>query len=94
MLIGKPIVENTRKSPVRRVRSDREANSKIEGAQSVSPSVSLTISLKEAVRAAEREGLSHMDAIKRVAKERGLGKRDVYRMVETATPEPGKSQRS
>jgi 16S rRNA (cytidine1402-2'-O)-methyltransferase len=38
-------------------------------------------SLQDAVKAAEKEGLSHMDAIKRVAKERGLGKRDVYRMV-------------
>ncbi len=39
-------------------------------------------SLREAVRAAESEGLSHMDAIKHVARERGLGKRDVYRLVE------------
>lgn len=36
----------------------------------------------DAVRAAESDGLSHMDAIKRVAKERGLGKRDVYRIFE------------
>lgn len=40
------------------------------------------ISLVDAVKAAEKEGLSHMDAIKRVAKERGLGKRDVYREVD------------
>ena len=40
------------------------------------------ISLQDAVKAAEKEGLSHMDAIKRVAKERGLGKRDVYREVD------------
>ncbi|HEV2199484.1 MAG TPA: 16S rRNA (cytidine(1402)-2'-O)-methyltransferase [Bryobacteraceae bacterium] len=38
--------------------------------------------IEDAVRAAEREGLSRMDAIKRVARERGLGKRDVYRLVE------------
>jgi 16S rRNA (cytidine1402-2'-O)-methyltransferase len=37
--------------------------------------------IEDAVRAAEREGLSRMDAIKRVARERGLGKRDVYRLV-------------
>lgn len=40
------------------------------------------LSLQDAVRAAEKEGLSRMDAIKRVARERGLGKRDVYRMVD------------
>jgi len=40
------------------------------------------ISLQDAVRAAEKEGLSRMDAIKRVARERGLGKRDVYRLVD------------
>ena len=40
------------------------------------------LSLKDAVKAAEKEGLSHMDAIKRVAKKRGLGKRDVYREVD------------
>ena len=40
------------------------------------------VSLQEAVRIAEGEGLSHMDAIKRVARERGLGKREVYRLVE------------
>jgi 16S rRNA (cytidine1402-2'-O)-methyltransferase len=38
--------------------------------------------IREAVDAAEREGLSRMDAIKRVARERGLGKRDVYRLVD------------
>ena len=48
--------------------------------QSVTPGE--TVTLQDAVRAAEREGLSHMDAIKRVARERGLGKREVYRLVE------------
>ncbi len=38
-------------------------------------------SLAEAVRAAELGGLSHMEAVKRVARERGLGKREVYREV-------------
>jgi 16S rRNA (cytidine1402-2'-O)-methyltransferase len=37
--------------------------------------------LEDAVRAAERQGLSRMDAIKRVAKERGLSKREVYRSL-------------
>jgi 16S rRNA (cytidine1402-2'-O)-methyltransferase len=44
--------------------------------------VKTAASLQEAVRIAEGEGLSHMDAIKRVARERGLGKREVYRLVE------------
>jgi 16S rRNA (cytidine1402-2'-O)-methyltransferase len=39
-------------------------------------------SLQDAVHAAVKEGLSRMDAIKRVARERGLGKRDVYRLVD------------
>lgn len=46
------------------------------------------VPIAEAVKAAENEGLSHMDAIKRVAKERGMGKRDVYRMVAEAS-KPG-----
>ncbi len=35
--------------------------------------------LREAVEAHEREGLARMDAIKQVARERGLSKRDVYK---------------
>lgn len=38
----------------------------------------------EAVRALEQAGLPRMDAIKQVARERGLAKRDVYRDVEDA----------
>jgi 16S rRNA (cytidine1402-2'-O)-methyltransferase len=37
--------------------------------------------LEEAVRVAEAQGLSRMDAIKRVAKDRGLSKREVYRTI-------------
>ena len=37
--------------------------------------------LDDAVRVAEKQGLSRMDAIKRVAKERGLSKREVYRTI-------------
>ena len=37
--------------------------------------------LRDAVRALEQTGLSRMDAIKRVARERGLNKREVYRVV-------------
>ena len=37
--------------------------------------------LEDAVRAAEQQGLSRMDAIKRVAKQRGLSKREVYRTI-------------
>jgi 16S rRNA (cytidine1402-2'-O)-methyltransferase len=39
------------------------------------------VPIQEAVRAAERSGLPRMDAIKKVARERGLSKRDVYRLV-------------
>jgi 16S rRNA (cytidine1402-2'-O)-methyltransferase len=52
----------------------------------VSPEPSLTqggaVTVQDAVRAAELDGLSRMDAIKRVARERGIGKRDVYRLME------------
>lgn len=37
--------------------------------------------LEDAVRAAEQQGLSRMDAIKRVARQRGLSKREVYRTI-------------
>ena len=37
--------------------------------------------LEDAVHAAERQGLSRMDAIKQVAKKRGLSKREVYRTI-------------
>jgi len=39
------------------------------------------VSPEQAVRDAESQGLSRMDAIKRVAKERGLAKREVYKMM-------------
>lgn len=39
--------------------------------------------LGEAVASYERDGLSRMDAIKAVARDRGLSKREVYREVET-----------
>jgi 16S rRNA (cytidine1402-2'-O)-methyltransferase len=37
--------------------------------------------LEEAVRAAEKQGLPRMDAIKQVARQRGLSKREVYRLI-------------
>jgi len=37
--------------------------------------------LEEAVRAAEKEGLPRMEAIKHVARQRGLSKREVYRLI-------------
>ena len=40
--------------------------------------------IPEAVEAHERAGMSRMDAMKAVARERGLSKRDVYREVEEA----------
>ncbi|MGH9666696.1 MAG: 16S rRNA (cytidine(1402)-2'-O)-methyltransferase, partial [Bryobacteraceae bacterium] len=41
------------------------------------------LSVAEAVASYRRDGLSRMDAIKAVASDRGLSKRDVYREVET-----------
>jgi 16S rRNA (cytidine1402-2'-O)-methyltransferase len=37
--------------------------------------------LEDAVRAAERQGLPRMEAIKQVARQRGLSKREVYRLI-------------
>ncbi len=37
--------------------------------------------LEDAVRLAEQQGLPRMDAIKQVAKKRGLSKREVYRLI-------------
>jgi 16S rRNA (cytidine1402-2'-O)-methyltransferase len=37
--------------------------------------------IEEAVRAAENDGLPRMEAIKRVARQRGLSKREVYRLI-------------
>jgi len=46
-----------------------------------SPAVADDIPLEDAVRAVEQQGLSRMDAIKRAAKQRGLSKREVYRII-------------
>jgi len=45
------------------------------------PEADSTISIEDAVRAAEQQGLARMDAIKQVARERGLNKREVYRLI-------------
>jgi 16S rRNA (cytidine1402-2'-O)-methyltransferase len=37
--------------------------------------------LEDAVRAAEQQGLPRMEAIKQVARQRGLSKREVYRLI-------------
>jgi 16S rRNA (cytidine1402-2'-O)-methyltransferase len=44
-------------------------------------------SLEQAVRALELRGVARMDAIKQVAHDRGLSKRDVYRRVNTGEQE-------
>jgi 16S rRNA (cytidine1402-2'-O)-methyltransferase len=44
------------------------------------PAVAIT-SVEEAVRELEKAGLARMNAIKQVARERGLSKRDVYKQV-------------
>jgi 16S rRNA (cytidine1402-2'-O)-methyltransferase len=45
-------------------------------------SVDSTIPIRDAVRGHESEGMSRMDAIKTVARERGLSKRETYRLFE------------
>jgi 16S rRNA (cytidine1402-2'-O)-methyltransferase len=40
-----------------------------------------SVPVDEAVRALEQQGVPRMDAIKQVARERGLSKRDVYKQV-------------
>ena len=40
-----------------------------------------TTSVEEAVRELEEKGIPRMDAIKQVARDRGLSKRDVYKQV-------------
>ena len=37
--------------------------------------------IEDAVRVAEQDGLPRMDAIKHVARQRGLSKREVYRLI-------------
>jgi 16S rRNA (cytidine1402-2'-O)-methyltransferase len=43
-------------------------------------------SIEEAVDACLRAGMSRMDALKEVARKRGLSKRDVYRATQIAKP--------
>jgi 16S rRNA (cytidine1402-2'-O)-methyltransferase len=43
--------------------------------------------IEEAVRALEQQGLSRMDAIKQVAKARGISKRECYKQVPKHFPE-------
>ncbi len=72
-------------SEVRAVLAGRES---IKGeftlliAKSEQPLFDASQSIGEAVAAYERSGLPRMDAIKQVARERGLPKREVYRAVE------------
>ena len=53
------------------------------------PAVEQETSVEEAVGNYIRQGLSRMDAIKKVAKERGLPKRQVYDAVESAATKAG-----
>jgi len=39
------------------------------------------VDAENAVRALEADGVPRMDAIKRVARERGLGKREIYKQL-------------
>ena len=46
------------------------------------------MSIEESVEACERAGMSRMDAIKEVARKRGLSKREVYRRMQSNPHEP------
>ncbi|MEQ1887001.1 MAG: 16S rRNA (cytidine(1402)-2'-O)-methyltransferase [Bryobacteraceae bacterium] len=48
------------------------------------PEADTSVPVEDAVLAHEKQGLPRMDAIKQVAKERGLNKRDVYRLMAEA----------
>lgn len=69
-----------------------EVKAKLAGRPSVKGEITLLIGrateaevderpVEEAVRAYQQKGLSRMDAIKRVAKERGMSKRECYRLA-------------
>ncbi len=70
------------------MRAALEARESIRGeftlliAKSDQPAVDLSQPIEQAVAGYERSGLARMDAIKQVAKDRGLPKREVYRALE------------
>lgn len=85
------IHEEFLRGPVAEVRATLESRSSAKGeitlliGKAEAPSADPT-SIEEAVEACERAGMSRMDAIKEVARKRGLSKREVYRQTQREKP--------
>jgi len=85
------IHEEFLRGPVSEVRTTLESRSAAKGEitlligkAAVQPADPTT--LEEAVEACERAGMSRMDAIKEVARKRGLAKREVYKQMQRERP--------
>jgi 16S rRNA (cytidine1402-2'-O)-methyltransferase len=85
------IHEEFLRGPVSEVRATLESRSAAKGeitlliGKADTPSTDPS-SIEEAVEACERAGLSRMDAIKEVARKRGLSKREVYKQMQREKP--------
>jgi 16S rRNA (cytidine1402-2'-O)-methyltransferase len=69
------------------IRQDLEARPSVKGeitlliGKAVEPEINSDVQPEEEVRALEQQGMARMDAVKQVAKARGIPKRDLYRRV-------------
>jgi 16S rRNA (cytidine1402-2'-O)-methyltransferase len=69
------------------IRQDLEARPSVKGeitlliGKAVEPEINPDVQPEEEVRALEQQGMARMDAVKQVAKARGIPKRDLYRRV-------------
>jgi 16S rRNA (cytidine1402-2'-O)-methyltransferase len=85
------IHEEFLRGPVAEVRATLESRSAAKGeitlliGKAAAPPADST-SIEEAVETCERAGLSRMDAIKEVARKRGLSKREVYKQMQREKP--------
>ena len=85
------IHEEFLRGPVAEVRAALESRSPAKGeitlliGKAEAPPADPT-SIEEAVEACERAGMSRMDAIKEVARKRGLSKREVYKQTQREKP--------
>jgi 16S rRNA (cytidine1402-2'-O)-methyltransferase len=85
------IHEEFLRGPVAEVRAALESRSSAKGeitlliGKAEAPPADPT-SIEEAVEACERAGMSRMDAIKEVARKRGLSKREVYKQTQREKP--------
>jgi 16S rRNA (cytidine1402-2'-O)-methyltransferase len=85
------IHEEFLRGPVAEVRAALESRSSAKGeitlliGKAEAPPADPT-SIEEAVEACERAGMSRMDAIKEVARKRGLSKREVYKQMQRGKP--------